>query len=372
MNQPKSVFAADLDGDGDQDVLATARLDDAVAWFENTDGAGSFGPALVITNQVDAPVCVRAADVDGDGDQDVLTASASGLDDTLGWYENTDGAGTFGSERVITSVAAGVVSIHAADVDGDGDLDVLSASWDDDTIAWYENVDGLGAFGPRQVITTLARGANSVVAVDLDGDLDLDAVSGSHHDNIVSWYENTDGQGTFGSRRIIPFETEGPRAIFAADLDGDGDRDLLSASESDGRILWFRNSIHEAMARFRNDAGHTNPTGYLTSVPVLGADWIAIVDNTGSGNFVAGVMGYTDPLEQYFPKVDGYLLIDPLSPGGELLQLPPAFGYGLVTFSAPVPDDVALIGFTLSTQGAGAGGANHTILHNAYDLELGR
>ncbi len=43
--------------------------------------------------------------------------------------------------------------VHAADIDGDGDLDVLSASWADDKIAWYENTDGTGSIGPQQVIT---------------------------------------------------------------------------------------------------------------------------------------------------------------------------------------------------------------------------
>ncbi|NIQ19660.1 MAG: VCBS repeat-containing protein, partial [Gammaproteobacteria bacterium] len=61
-------------------------------------------------------------------------------------------------------------SVFAADVDGDGDADVLSASTDDDKIAWYENLDGAGSFGPQQVITTLADIAQAVFAVDVDGD----------------------------------------------------------------------------------------------------------------------------------------------------------------------------------------------------------
>ncbi len=72
------------------------------------------------------------------------------------------------------------------------------------------------------------------------------------------------------------------------------------------------------------------------------------------------------------PLADDFLLIDPLSPGGELLQLPPAYGYGVVTFSVPIPDDVALAGFMLSTQGAGLGGGGGTTLHNAYDLFVGK
>ena len=43
-------------------------------------------------------------------------------------------------------------SVYAADLDGDGDVDVLSSSLDDDKVAWYENIDGRGSFGPQQII----------------------------------------------------------------------------------------------------------------------------------------------------------------------------------------------------------------------------
>jgi hypothetical protein len=52
------------------------------------------------------------------------------------------------------------ISVYAADIDGDGDMDVLSASANDDKIAWYENTDGAGTFGAQNVISTAANGAN--------------------------------------------------------------------------------------------------------------------------------------------------------------------------------------------------------------------
>ncbi|NIQ19659.1 MAG: hypothetical protein GTN95_05560, partial [Gammaproteobacteria bacterium] len=111
---------------------------------------------------------------------------------------NTDGLGSFGPQRVITTLADGAHSVFAADVDGDGDPDVLSASFFDDKIAWYENTDGAGSFGPQQVISTLADGARSVFAADVDGDGDPDVLSASENDDKIAWYENTDGAGSFG------------------------------------------------------------------------------------------------------------------------------------------------------------------------------
>jgi hypothetical protein len=65
---------------------------------------------------------------------DVLSASM----DKIGWYENADGQGNFGQQQVITAEAGGD-AVYAADMDGDGDLDVLSVRWSDGKVVWYEN-----------------------------------------------------------------------------------------------------------------------------------------------------------------------------------------------------------------------------------------
>ena len=100
-------------------------------------------------------------------------------DDTVAWYENLDGSGGSFSTHVITTSADGAISVFAIDMDGDGDVDVLSASFDDDTVAWYENLDGSGGSFSTHVITTSADGANSVFAIDMDGDGDVDVLSAS-------------------------------------------------------------------------------------------------------------------------------------------------------------------------------------------------
>jgi len=91
--------------------------------------------------------------------------------------------------HTITTNAEGAWSVFAVDVDGDGDMDVLSASFSDDKIAWYEN-DGNENFTPH-TITTDASSSASVYAVDVDGDKDIDVLSSSFSDNKIAWYENT-------------------------------------------------------------------------------------------------------------------------------------------------------------------------------------
>jgi hypothetical protein len=73
-------------------------------------------------------------------------------------------------------------------MDGDGDMDVLSASFNDDKIAWYEN-DANQNFATH-IISTDADGALDVVVADVDGDADLDVLSANHNDDNIAWYEN--------------------------------------------------------------------------------------------------------------------------------------------------------------------------------------
>jgi hypothetical protein len=236
---PNSVHAADVDGDGDLDALVTSVWDNKVAWYENL-GGGSFGPEQIITTSVNRPASVYAADLDGDGDQDVVSASTG--DDRIAYYENL-GTGTFGALQVIDTVVD-PTTVLCVDMDGDGDADVVSA-WgnpfnSNNQVAWYENL-GNGGFGPAQTITTAVSGAINIHAQDLDGDGDQDILSVSTWDSKVAYYENLGG-GSFGPQVVITTNTNSPKSVHAADLDNDGDQDVLFSSWSQPSfIAWSEN-----------------------------------------------------------------------------------------------------------------------------------
>ena len=239
-----AVYAADLDGDGDLDVLSASDLDDKIAWYQNLDGLGTFSQQLIVSTSADAARDVIAADVDNDGDNDII--SASSRDNKIAWYRNENGAGVFSSEIIITQSALFARSIYAADVDLDGDLDVLSASSNDSTLAWYKNEDGRGSYSGPFIIDDQAAGASSIMAANLDNDEDLDIIATSSFDHKVLSYESFAGRGrvkfTFRSEVAVGFEeTHSPHSVHAADVDGDNDLDLLTASFLDNKISWYEN-----------------------------------------------------------------------------------------------------------------------------------
>ena len=232
------VDAADVDGDGDNDLLVALYQDDEIRWCENLDGAGSFGVALLVATGANEASDVLGTDMDGDGDTDVVFAARD--DGTVSWVENLDGNGTWGAERIITAQANDVLSIDVADLDGDDDPDVLVAHFDDDLVTWFRNDNGV--FTNAVVVGQEINGATSVSAVDLDNDADLDVVVAAYYGDQIIWFENTSGAGGFGPQNIVSYDADQVFSVFAANLDGDGDTDLVAAiGGTIDRIDWFEN-----------------------------------------------------------------------------------------------------------------------------------
>ena len=284
----RSVTSADVDGDGDIDVLSASFNDDKIAWYEN-DGSENF-TAHTISTAADGAFSMTTADVDGDGDIDVLSASFN--DNKIAWYEN-DGSENF-TAHTISTTASFARSVSTADVDGDGDIDVLSASYADSKIAWYEN-DGNENFTAHTISTT-ADGATSVSSVDVDGDGDIDVLSASIFDDKIAWYEN-DGSENF-TAHTISTNADGAYSVTTADMDGDGDIDVLSASYVDNKIAWYENDGSENFTAHNISTAADNAYSVTTAdvdgdgdIDVLSAsyndDKIAWYENDGSENFTA-------------------------------------------------------------------------------------
>ncbi len=238
LNRAGGVTAADIDQDGDTDLVLGVTNGSGLYWVENLDGQGTFGSL----NSVDASLSQARnqalGDIDGDGDMDILSNCTTPY---LVWYENTSGNGDFSTQHVIDAVGLYETSVNLVDMDGDADLDILSQK--SDLVIWRENLNGQGNFGAFQVVSDQALNISDTDAADLDNDGDMDALSASTSDDKVAWYENTDGNGTFGSQNSIDSALPLPRTVHAADLDGDGDLDVLSASlfGEDRELVWYEN-----------------------------------------------------------------------------------------------------------------------------------
>ena len=286
--------AADVDGDGDLDVVIVKNLRGDLLWFENSGNPfdGNLWQRHEITTDLSGAYDVTLADFDADGDLDVA-ASSWVLGNQFAWFENdgTPGDGHW-KKRMIESDVEETRTMRAADFDGDGDADLLGTGRKVQSVVWYENqrVAGSIAWKKRLIDDTSPFPAHGNPA-DMDGDGDVDVVmalgfyyrpgdgdpAASQHreQNQIVWYEN-DGTPTSGvwKMHVIAPQFDDAFEAVAGDLDNDGDVDVVATSwRNPGRIAWLEN--------------HGDPRGSWTK-HTLKTNWrsanqVIIADLNGDG-----------------------------------------------------------------------------------------
>ena len=243
-----TISTGDLDGDADTDLLVGMSTFSQFGGPEyslyqlTNDGGGTFSLAEVGGLNDDNPLHTELADVDGDGALDLLF-----LDDgTNGLYlRHNPGNGAFSQRTLIAGNILRGGSLRAVDLNGDGALDILLGDQFNDRVIWFAN-DGNGGFGSLQVVATGINNTLSVDAADLDGDGDNDVLMGSIHQNPqggqingqVTWFENL-GNGVFGPENVLySVFPGGSFDVHTVDMDGDGRTDILHTAFD--RVLLYR------------------------------------------------------------------------------------------------------------------------------------
>ncbi len=284
---------ADLDQDGDVDIIGDYDGDNCIYWWEN-DGTGHFtNHKIGYQYQADG---VGVADFDSDGDLD-LVASAWDANTPLSWWEN-DGHMNFTQHQILTSYNNGSLSGYqpvgdfndngypdficsnpsgpggfdlwfnngglplsftktnlangyysyfqwVIDMDKDDDLDIIASTARQSTnnqLDWWENDNAVftqhtikNNYAPG--ISSAAYVGNGVTGVDLNVDGNIDIVMADHGGNGLDWWENTGNQNFI--RHTFAPGYNGAYAVWIGDIDRDGFIDIVSDASNTGSVDWW-------------------------------------------------------------------------------------------------------------------------------------
>lgn len=233
------VYADDIDGDLDMDMVGAGWSRNQVAWWSNGGQDSIVWTKQIIQNGFTQAHEVCSFDIDGDGDKDVLGASA-GLND-ITWWSNGGGDPIVWTAQTIDSACAGARSARAGDLDGDGDADVVSAALTSNEISWYRNDGGDPIMWTKIVITSSFGGSHMVRIADMDGDDDPDIVGTAYAVDEIAYWENQGGDPVLWVKRTVTSALDGAVTGCPADIDNDGDTDVLGTGQTANDVIWWEN-----------------------------------------------------------------------------------------------------------------------------------
>jgi hypothetical protein len=302
---PARVSVCDVDRDGDLDLLVAVMgqllpSNDKIGsvFILENDGRENFTPHAV-AERIARVTDVRGEDFDSDGDIDMIAGQFGYDDGETRWLENL---GNWQFRTHMLQSLSGVIHTIPVDVDKDGDMDIISlVSQEWEEMYLFEN-DGSGNFSSHLLWGSANEdyGSSGIRVVDMNGDglVDILYTNGDAFDYLpprprpwhsVQWLEN---RGGFKFEHHPIGKLEGASAAVAADVDSDGDLDVVAVScynfwekpESQS-IVWFENSGR--MEFTQRDIAHS-PT-HLIALET------ADLNSDGKPDFVSGRMNIYPP-----------------------------------------------------------------------------
>jgi len=297
----ETVAIGDFDGDRlDEVVIATGRLSAFPDTYnllvykqypDGSSGAAFWHQYAHYTEYSPSSVVLATADLDGDGDQEILVGHLQGMD-----IINGDSTGGFHVEEVDSGI--GYRNIATLDVDHDGNIDVVAQSWSSGADILYGN--GNGGIRSVEHLATSAGQVNDIKAGDVTGDgiADLVIVSADLADFFVY---PVSADGGFAQPIVYPVPLEAGQqasALAIGDFNDDGVNELVLASAQDGANLF----------QFEQD-GEGGLSMAFDTIPTDDNPWVMItsdLDRDGKDDLLVGHRGLGS-IGSYIQGPDGLL-----------------------------------------------------------------
>jgi|GEM_PF-1191274 len=291
--QAHEVHAAYVDSDSLLDLIAASGGNHQIVWYRNGGGDPIIWEKSVVDNQFTGARSVACFDMNDDGYNDLIGAALNANQVSI-WY--SDGANPVQwNKQIVDNTCGGAHWVHLADLDRDDDQDIIAAGCIPGLIAWYQNDGGIPIQWTRQLISNNFSGALSVAAADLDLDNDVDVFGAATNANRVNWWENNGGNPIQWFNNSILTNYGGAWPVFAVDLDADGDTDILTTASTGNKVTWLENTaiisntkdeaqnVPDKFSIFQNYPNPFNPSTKISySIPHKSFVTLKVFDPLGS------------------------------------------------------------------------------------------
>ncbi len=250
---PSNFDIQDIDGDSKMDLVGCNYFSNTFSVFRNTSTIGTI--SLAAKQDIfcgNAPTCIAVFDADGDNKKDVAITLYNSAQTTI--FRNT--TISIGSPAFSSSVTVGTGArpnfVKAADIDNDGKNDLVTANWDGNNISVIKNTtSSIGSISFQAAVNITSGSGTSnpqgVSLTDFDNDNKIDITVCNNSNNTISVFRNISSIGVINTSSLatqVVFNVNtSPTELFSSDLNGDGKMDVLVANNQSSNISILRNQI---------------------------------------------------------------------------------------------------------------------------------
>ena len=269
VTNPICVKTADINGDGWLDIIIANSTFNVVYVMRNHTGVSGFfefAPPVSFGTGAE-PRKLTIADIDKDGKADIITANQSG--NSISILRNTSVGNTISfAAKVDFTTAATPEGVSSGDLDSDGKTEIFVACGDADAISVFKNISTPGTISMEpKVDFTVGDYPWDAAAADIDGDGKLDIIGSNVGSSSISVLRNTTG-GTISFATHVPFATTAsPRGLVITDFDADGKADVATANWfSSSNVAVLKNTSSSGSLSFNAFNSYTTGTGPSTVI----------------------------------------------------------------------------------------------------------
>lgn len=309
---PSGILLADFDGDQTADLLVALGNDNAVTFLKGLRDQDFFALPSATTPVGSGPIAMAAADLDGDGQRDVVVAN-EGTDTVAGSISilHGNGDGSFavipqddpvhpGAMRPDLPTELGTRAVVLGNIDGDPALDIIAVnerSQPAQALSVFSGRGG-GAFTPRDAIG-VASSPRDVALADLDGDGTLDLLVAEPNEDAVT-VRLGNGDRTFQAAMSYGVGTF-PTRVAVGDLDADGALDIVTSNSRSSDVSVLLGDGNGGFGAVRSYVGDAEPQALVLAdldadellEPIvatqggIGGANVAVLRNRGDGTLQA-------------------------------------------------------------------------------------